>query len=154
VLCIVLYGVFIIGCDSNKNTDTVDPNKSACKGFVYDESGLTFGKFRPCAGEMIGKLEEITPHLKATLEGDREARKKGIKTLRELTALIKGAGGYQKLLGGWEDNDLNTLIIEIINAYNHYDAFFRVTMIGSDSPSAKQEFKKGKEALKRAKWEY
>ena len=154
-LCIVLYGVFIMGCDSNKSADMLDSNKSACKDPLYDESGLTLWKFRPCAAEMIGKLEEMTPQLKAVLEGNRKARKKGIKTLRELKALINDAGGYQRLLGGWEDNDLNTLIIEIIDACNHYEAFLRVTMIGQlDSPDAKQEFERGKEALERAKWKY
>jgi hypothetical protein len=147
-LCIVLYGVFILGCDKPAS------NKSACEGLVYKESGPWRSEYLPCANEMITKLEEMTPLLEATLKGDRKSRKKGVKTLRELDFLMTAAGGIHKMLGGWEDRALGNLNVYITNAYSHYDAFLMVTMIGSKSPAAKPEFEAGQAALEGAKRKY
>lgn len=144
-LHLLLCGVFFVGCDK------LEPEKSACDGLVYKEFGLTREEYLPCVGEMIAKLEEMTPLLKATLEGDRKARAKAVKASRELQALINAAGGYQNLLGGWEDQSLAKLNIEVFNTYGHYDAFLTSTMMGLGSPAAGPEFERGQEALERAK---
>lgn len=148
-LYVVLSGVFLSGCEK------LEQEKSACDGLVYKEYGLAREEYLPCAGEMIARLEEATLHLKATLEGDKEARARGVKALRKVAALMKAAGGHQKLLGGWEDRSLNNLNIAIYNTYNAYDAVLRVTMMGSDSPrlaaGAKRDFERGQQALERAK---
>jgi hypothetical protein len=148
-LCIVLCGVFILGCDQPAS------NKSACERLVCNESGPT-EEYLPCVNEMITKLEEMTPLLEAALKGDRKSRKKGVKTLRDLEALITAAGGIHNMLGGCGDEDraLGNLNVYITNAYFHYDAFLMVTMIGSESPAAKPEFEKGQAELEGAKRKY
>lgn len=146
-LCIVLYGVFVLGCDQTGS------NKSACERLVCNESGPTEA-YLPCVNEMITKLEEMTPLLEATLKGDRKSRRKGVKTLRDLEALITAAGGIHNMLGGCEGRALGNLNVYITNAYSHYDAFLMVTMIGSKSPAAKPEFEAGQAALEGAKRKY
>ena len=123
-LCIVLYGMFILGCNKP------DSNKSTCETLFFKESGPTREEYLPCANEMIAKLEEMTPLLASTLKGDRKSRRKGVKTLRELEALMTALGGIHNMLGGWEDRALGNLNVYITNAYFHYDAFLTVTMIG------------------------
>ena len=146
-LCIVLCGVFILGCDQPAS------NKSACERLVCNESGPT-EEYLPCVNEMITKLEEMTPLLEATLKGDRKSRRKGVKTLRDLEALITASGGINNMLGGCEGRALGNLNVYITNAYFHYDAFLMVTMIGSESPAAKPEFEAGQVALEGAKRKY
>ena len=148
VFCIVLFGMFIMGCNNP------DSDKTACEDIIYKDSGPYREEYLPCAGEMIAKLDDMTPLLKAALQGDRKARRKGIKALKELEALIQASGGIRYLLGGWEDESLGDLNVYIINAYFHYDAFLRVTMLGSGSPAAKPEFERGQKDLEEAKDKY
>ena len=146
-LCIVLYVVFVLGCDK------FDSNKSACERLVCNESGPTEA-YLPCVNEMITKLEEMTPLLEATLKGDRKSRRKAVKTFRDLETLIKVSGGIRNMLGGCEGQELGNLNVYITNTYFHYDAFLMVTMIGSESPAAKPEFEAGQASLKEAKRKY
>ena len=97
----------------------------------------------------------MTPLLEAAMKGDWKSRRKGVKTLRDLEALMTAAGGIHNMLGGGcEDRALGNLNVYIANAYFHYDAFLMVTMIGSESPAAKPEFEAGQTALEGAKRKY
>ena len=46
-LCIVLHGLFIIGCDSNKSADMVDPIKAPAKASSMTNLGLHLGSLDP-----------------------------------------------------------------------------------------------------------
>ena len=99
--------------------------KTACDGLVYKKVGLTRAEYLPCAGEMMGTLDRLSPQIEGMLSGDEHARAEARDSVRELRNLLKKAG-WRDLLERWEDRALTSLNVDIWNAFNHHEACMMV----------------------------
>jgi hypothetical protein len=100
--------------------------KTACDGLVYGESGLTRAQYLPCAGEMMSTLDRLSAQVDAMVSGEEKAQSEARSTMRELSSLVKKAGGQRNMLERWNDRTLTSLNIQISNAYSHHQACLMV----------------------------
>ena len=108
-------------------------DSSACRNLVYTDAGVSRKDYLPCAGEMIGALDELATQSKAALRGDQKARQDGEATLGRLKSLMTTAGG-RKLLERWKDQALTDLNVDISNAATKYEAFYMVRILEPSHP--------------------
>ena len=106
-----------------------------CDNLVYKEYGLDREEYVPCVGEMVATMDRMRPLLEAALEGDQAARSEARGLLRELTELLRKAGG-RNMLERWQDTSLNDLNLHISNAYFHYQTFLILPSPSPNSPIA------------------
>lgn len=113
------------------------PSESRCRNLVYTDQGLSRLEYLPCAGEIVGALDELGQQSEAASRGDRQARSDGRATLGRVNALMKAAGG-RNLLERWQDRRLTDLNLRISNAVARYEAFYMVRILEEPNQFAAQ----------------
>ena len=139
-LVALVVPLLLSGCGKGNSA-----RKSACDGLLYKDYGLTAEEYLPCAGEILSVMDELTPLIRAGLDGDKESRKKARRTYRQLRKLFKKAGG-RNLLEGWEDQQLSDLNVSLFNAYIGY--------MGSIMAPNEQDFQNAQRNLNEARMRY
>jgi hypothetical protein len=90
-------------------------------------------------------MDELTPLIRAGLDGDKESRKKARRTYRKLRSLFKKAGG-RNLLEGWDNQQLSDLNVILYNA--------NIAFMSSILAPNEQDFKNAERNLNEARMLY
>ena len=145
---LIALGICVAAVSTVACSDTVQAT-SACSNLEQKDVTATREGFMPCAGEMIGALNEIAPLSHAAMKGNRQARLDGEAALRRLLPILNEAGG-ERFLERSADRDLSDLRAEIHNAIARYGSYYALAIPPDHHPMARRARQEAQWDLDRA----